>query len=213
MVKIIIVDDHQLVRAGIKHMLSDSKDFKIIGEASCGADAIKLARQESPDIVLLDLYLPDTSGLEVTQKILRHNPDTKIIIITAASNDLFPFRLMEAGARAYLTKDASKEEVLQAIREVASGKRVISPAIANQLALSKIEGRASTVFDTLSDREMEVVLLLVRGYNAKDIAEKMFVSKKTVHSYRGRIFEKLSVRNDVELTLLAISHGIVEFNQ
>ncbi len=209
MIKTILIEDHSLVRAGIRQMLKEVKGIQVVGEAGTGNEGVQLVRDLHPHVVILDFKLPDISGLEVTNKLLRIDPDIKILIVSSAINNLFPFRLLEAGAQGYLTKDTSKEELVRAIKAVSVGQRVISPEIASRLALAKVDHKSDAAFHDLSDREMEVMMMVIRGVLVKDIADKLHLSPKTVHSYRSRIFEKLNVKNDVALTLLAIRHGVI----
>ena len=209
LIKTVLIDDHQLVRSGIREMLRQEKAISVLGEAGTGREGVELVRRFNPDVVLLDLKLPDQLGLEVTQKILRISPDTKILVVTSVTHDLFLFRLLEAGAQGYLTKEASVDELVRAIQSVAAGQRVISTELAKRLALAKIDYKKDHVFDTLSEREMEVMMMLIRGMPVKEMAEKLHISYKTVHSYRSRIFEKLNVETDLAVTLLAIHHGLI----
>lgn len=213
MIRVILIDDHALVRQGIRHMLQDVKEIQIIGEGGSGIEAVQLVRELRPQVVILDFKLPDISGLEVTTRLIRIDPNLKILIVTSAINDLFPFRLLEAGAQGYLTKDSSKEELIRAIRLIMSGQRFISPEVASRLALAKIDVKIKASFYQLSDREMEVMMMVIRGDFVKDIADRLFLSPKTVHSYRSRIFEKLQVENDVTLTLLAIREGLITLDE
>ncbi len=213
MITIILIDDHAIVRSAIRQMLQDVKGVQVIGEAGTGNDGVQLARELHPQIVLLDFKLPDISGLEVTSRLLRLDPGLKILVLSAATNELFPFRILEAGAQGYLTKDCTKEELVRAIRAVHAGQHVISPEIASRLALAKIDDKSNTYFHELTDREMEVLMMVIRGVIVSDIAERLFLSPKTVHSYRSRIFEKLKVENDVALTLLAIREGLIALEE
>ena len=209
MIKTVLIDDHQLVRSGIREMLRREKAISVLGEAGTGREGVELVRRFNPDVVLLDLKLPDQSGLEVMQKILRLSPDTKILIVTSVIHDLFLFRLLEAGAHGYLTKEAHVDELVRAIQSVAVGQRVISAQLAKNLALTRIDYKKGNIFDTLSEREMEVMRMLIRGMPVKEMAEKFNISYKTIHSYRGRLFEKLNVETDLAVTLLAIHHGLI----
>lgn len=209
MINVLLVDDHDLVRTGIRHMLENVSGIKVVGEAQSGEDAVKLAREVDPHVVLMDVKMPGIGGLEATRKLLRFNPDLKILIVTVCTDDLLPARLLQAGAAGYLTKGASMEEMVQAIRSVHAGQRHISPDIAQQLAIRHLEDKGKQLFDTLSDREFQIMLMIVHGAEAQDIAEKLHLSSKTVNSYRYRIFAKLHVDNDVELTLLAIRHHLL----
>ncbi len=207
-IKVVLVDDHSIVREALKQTISNEKDIRILGEARNGQEAIQLVQNCRPHVVILDFILPDMTGLDVTKKLMQWDPDLKILILTAAINDLVPFRLLEAGAHGFLTKDTSSEELIRAIRQLHSGQRMISPETASRLALTKVDYKAGA-FDVLSEREYEVMMLVIAGRQVKEIASILKVDPKTVHSYRSRIFEKLNVKNDMALTLLAMRHGIV----
>ena len=214
MITVILIDDHTIVRSGIRQMLEDVKGIQVIGEAGTGNEGIQLARELHPQVVVLDFKLPDITGLEVTNRLVRMDPDMKILVLSSAINDLFPFRILEAGAQGYLTKDASVEELVRAIKAVSSGERVISPSIASRLALAKIdEMRSTSIFNELSDREMEILMMVIRGAVVDEIAGRLFLSPKTIHSYRSRLFEKLQVENNVALTLLAIREGLITIDE
>lgn len=213
MISIVLIDDHTIVRHGIRQLLQDVKGIQIIGEAANGNDGVQLVRERHPELVVLDYKLPDITGLEVTGRLLRIDPNLKILVVTSAVNNLFPFRILEAGAHGYLTKDCTKDELVKAIKAVAAGQHVISPEIASRLALAKIDNKNSNSFHELTDREMEVLMMVIRGVMVNDIAVRLFLSPKTVHSYRSRIFEKLSVENDVALTLLAIREGLITLEE
>ena len=210
MIKVLIIDDQQLVREALKRILAGVRGIQIVGEAAAGKEGIQLGRDLQPDVILLDIDLPDISGLEVARKILRYDRDMKILAVTAKTNDVFPMQLLEMGAHGYLPKGSSAEELEKAIKAVYTGQRYISADIARQLALQKINSHSKkSNFTSLSAREMEVVLFVVKGMAIKDIAKTLNVSPKTVHSYRGRIFDKLKIKSDVELTLMAIKQGLV----
>ena len=185
-IKVLIVDDHDLVRTGIKLMLSDVSGIRVIGEASSGEHAIEQAKS------------------------LRVCPNVRILIVTVCDSDLFPTRLMGAGAYGYITKDASMDEMIKAIRTVYQRQRYISQDIANQLAIKALTDNGEPVFDMLSERELQVSFKIISGGRVQEIADELCLSPKTVNSYRYRIFEKLNVKNDVELTHLAIKHGLIE---
>jgi len=205
-----LVDDHDLVRTGIRRMLDDVTGIKVIGEARSGEEAVKLGRKLKPQIVLMDVKMPGIGGFEATRKLLRADPDVKVLVVTICDNDLYPARLLQIGASGYLTKGASMEEMVQAIRAVHAGQRYISPEIASRLALKHVNDKDESPFESLSERELQVMLMITMGMRVQDIAERLCLSPKTVNSYRYRIFEKLKTKNDVELTLLAIRHGLVE---
>ncbi len=210
MITLLLVDDHDLVRAGISKLLSDVKDIQIIGEARTGEEAIAIVREKRPQVVLMDVRMPGIGGLEATRKLLRLDPDIKIIVLTVCDEEPFPSKLLQAGAAGYITKGSGIEEMIQAIRAVKAGQRYISPEIAQQLALKHLTDDGREPFDTLSEREMQVMIMITNGQKVSIIAKKLCLSPKTVNSYRYRLFEKLGVNSDVELTHLALRHGILE---
>lgn len=209
-INILIVDDLDLVRTGIRHMLADLETINVVGEADGGIAAVKMAKELVPDIVLLDLRMPDMDGLEVTQKIKKFNPKIKILILTAYNDDVYPARLLRVGASGYLTKNTSMEELAKAIYEVNGGKCYISPVIAQNLILKGLDKADSRPFEQLSDRELQVALMIAQGLKAPKISEKLKLSSKTINSYRYRIFDKLQVNGDVELALMAIRYGLID---
>lgn len=209
MIRVLVVDDHDLVRTGITRMLADIDGLQVVGEADSGESALKLARELKPDVVLMDVKMPGIGGLEATRKLLRSHPDTKVVAVTVCEDDPFPTRLMQAGAAGYLTKGAGLDEMVQAIRLAFAGQRYISPQIAQQLALKSFQSQGSP-FDALSEREIQIALMIVGCQKVQIISDKLCLSPKTVNTYRYRIFEKLSVTSDVELTLLAVRHGMVD---
>ena len=209
MIRVLVVDDHDLVRTGITRMLADIDGLQVVGEADSGESALKLARELKPDVVLMDVKMPGIGGLEATRKLLRSHPETKVVAVTVCEDDPFPTRLMQAGAAGYLTKGAGLDEMVQAIRLAFAGQRYISPQIAQQLALKSFQPQGSP-FDALSEREIQIALMIVGCQKVQIISDKLCLSPKTVNTYRYRIFEKLSVTSDVELTLLAVRHGMVD---
>ncbi|AIN59149.1 MULTISPECIES: response regulator transcription factor GacA [Gammaproteobacteria] len=209
MIRVLVVDDHDLVRTGITRMLADIDGLQVVGEADSGESALKLARELKPDVVLMDVKMPGIGGLEATRKLLRSHPDTKVVAVTVCEEDPFPTRLLQAGAAGYLTKGAGLDEMVQAIRLAFAGQRYISPQIAQQLALKSFQPQGSP-FDALSEREIQIALMIVGCQKVQIISDKLCLSPKTVNTYRYRIFEKLSVTSDVELTLLAVRHGMVD---
>lgn len=209
MIRVLVVDDHDLARTGITRMLADIDGLQVVGEADSGEAALKLARELKPDVVLMDVKMPGIGGLEATRKLLRSHPDTKVVAVTVCEEDPFPTRLLQAGAAGYLTKGAGLDEMVQAIRLAFAGQRYISPQIAQQLALKSFQPQGSP-FDALSEREIQIALMIVGCQKVQIISDKLCLSPKTVNTYRYRIFEKLSVTSDVELTLLAVRHGMVD---
>ena len=210
MINVLLVDDHDLVRAGIKKILDDASGIKVIGEAGSGEEAIKIARKLRPNVVLMDVRMPGIGGFEATRKLVRIDPDMKVLALTICDNDLYPARLLQAGAAGYLTKGASTEEMLRAIKALHAGQRYISPDIANRLAFRHVSDQEVSSLELLSERELQVMMMITRGTTVASIAKSLCLSAKTVNSYRYRIFKKLKLKNDVELTLTAIRHGVVD---
>lgn len=213
MINVLLVDDHELVRTGIRKILDDVKGFKVIGEATTGEEALQFCRHNEPDVVLMDMNMPGMGGLEATKKIIRTSPDTKVIVLTIHSEDPFPTKVMQIGAAGYLTKGAGPAEMINAIRAVNSGQRYLAPEIAQQMALGQFKSPDENPFNMLSERELQIMLMITRGEKVTDISEQLMLSTKTINSYRYRMFDKLKVSNDVELTHLAIRHGMVKMEQ
>lgn len=209
MIRVLFVDDHAMVRAGYRASLAPCADIEVVGEASSGEEGVRLARELKPHVVLMDLHLPGISGLEAAARIVAHNGDCKVIALTGHNDSPFPRKFLEAGASGYVTKDGPVEELLQAIRQVAAGRRYLSPHIAQNMALETMNGSSVSPFDVLSKREIEVVTALVQGEEMAKIAERLHLSVKTVASHKYNVFKKLDVDNDVALTHLAFQHGLV----
>ncbi len=210
MIKVMIVDDHDLVRTGLRHILSQSGDIEIVAEAASGEDALREVRTCNPDVILLDISMPGLSGFEVCDRLNRHHKHSKVIILTTHAKEPYPSQLLEAGASGYLTKSCAAEELQNAIRRVSTGQRYIGSDIAQQLALAMLPGSQGSPFEDLSAREMEVVLMLIQGMEMPDIAAALSLSPKTVATYKYRVYEKLEVSNEVALTRLALEHGLLE---
>ncbi len=210
MIKVLLVDDHQLVRSGINRILQDAEGISVIGEASSGEEAITITREIGPDVVLMDVSMPGIGGIEATRKLLRVNEKIKIIALTVYAGEPYPTSLLEAGASGYLTKGCDVSEIVNAINTVMRGERYLGKDVAQQMALSALPGGKKNPFDKLSQREVQVMLMITQGKKLQDISDKLCLSPKTVSTYRYRIYEKLDVDNDVELTHLAIRHGMVD---
>ncbi|MEM9102764.1 MAG: UvrY/SirA/GacA family response regulator transcription factor [Pseudomonadota bacterium] len=209
MIKVLIVDDHELVRMGIRRLLADESGLSVIGEAADGEQAIQLCKELKPDVVLMDANMPGINGLEATKRLLRQDPDVKVIAVTVHGQEPFPSRFIQAGAHGYLTKGADVNEMVKAIQQVKAGQRYITPEVAQALALQSLGGEDNP-FKALSEREMQVLLMITSGLKVQEISDKLFLSPKTVNTYRYRLFEKLKVNSDVELTHLAIRHNLLD---
>lgn len=214
MISVLVVDDHELVRSGITRMLADNPDIDVLGEASSGEEAVESVRNKRPDIVLMDIRMPGIGGLEATRKILRLDDSIRVIVVTACADDPYPTRVMQAGATAYITKGADIDEMVRAIRKAHSGQRYISPEIAQKMALKQLGGdgddQDESLFDRLSERELQIAMMVVDCQKVQDISDKLCLSPKTVNSYRYRIFEKLEISSDVELALMAVRFGLLD---
>ncbi len=210
MIKVLIVDDHQMVRFGTRRLLEDESGLQIVGEASSGEEAIEAVDALNPQVVLMDVQMPGIGGLEATRRCLRVAPDVKVIALSMHDGEPFPSKLFEAGAKGYVSKRSDPEELILAIRKVMAGQRYISTDIAQNLALRPFAEVQQSPFEQLSGREMQIALMVIRGMGAAEMGKKLILSPKTVNSYRYRIFEKLDIKNDVELTKLAIQHGLLE---
>ncbi|WP_207905780.1 UvrY/SirA/GacA family response regulator transcription factor [Aestuariirhabdus litorea] len=211
MIKVLVADDHDLVRTGITRMLADVEGILVVGEVNNGEAAVDLVRRVDVDVVLMDVKMPGIGGLEATRKIVRSNPDVKVIAVTVCEDEPFPSRLLKAGASGYVTKGAGLDDMVNAIRMAASGKRYVSADIAQQMALKPFQDEeASSPFDQLSEREIQIAMMIVNCHKVQVISDKLCLSPKTVNSYRYRIFDKLEISSDVELTLLAVRHGMVD---
>ena len=211
MISVLLTDDHVLVRSGIKRLLEDSKQVKIIGEADSGEDRIKLAAELDADVILMDVNMPGIGGVEACRRILQRNPKQKIIVLTVHNEKTFPKRMLEIGAKGYLTKECGVDEMLNAIRQVYNGGAYIAPSIAQQLALSLLPGNENNPIDRLSRREFQVMLMISHGLTNAEISDKLCLSPKTISTYRLRLLDKLGAQNEVDLIKIAVEQGIVEF--
>ncbi|WP_444677432.1 response regulator [Halomonas sp. E19] len=209
MIKVLVVDDHHLVRTSLAHLLASEEDIAVVGEAASGEEAITLCRKLEPDVVVMDLRMPGIGGLEATRKIMRNHPDVRVLALTGFMEDNFAQRLLEAGACGFISKDTQVPAMVEAIRSVFAGHRYISPDIAQRLVLARFESDENP-FDQLSQRELQVAMMIVNCQRVAEISDRLFLSPKTVNTYRYRIFEKLGVQTDVELTHLGLKHGLVE---
>lgn len=210
MIKVLIVDDHALVRMGIRRLLEDLPDMNVLAEAENGEEALIMVKIYKPDVVLLDMKMPGIDGWEVTRRLKKSYPQIKVIAVTAVSIEPLPSRVLQLGAMGYLTKESSAEEMATAIRRVARGEKYLSAEIAQKMAINSLEAVQGSPFDALSEREMQVMFMITSGMEVQDIAERLFLSTKTINGHRYKMFEKLTVKNDVELTYLAIKHRVIE---
>ncbi len=213
MISVLLTDDHALVRSGIKRLLEDSKEVEIVGEAECGEESLQMAKDLNPDVILMDVNMPGIGGVEACRRMLQRDPRQKVIALTVHGEHTFPKRMLEIGAKGYLTKECGVEEMLEAIKQVHHGKSYIATSIAQQLALSLLPGNEDNPVDKLSRREFQVMLMISNGLSNTQISEKLCLSPKTVSTYRLRLLEKLGANSEVDLIKIAVEQGMVEFAQ
>ena len=208
-IRVFLIDDHALVRTGLKMILGGETDIEVVGDADTGVEALPQIRRLKPDVVLCDLHLPGLSGLEITERITRGDLPTRVIIVSVLEDGPLPKRLLEAGAAGYIGKAGDARELLRAVRDVARGKRYLGVNVAQNLALSNMGGDGSP-FDALSPRELEVAMLLVQGLRQEDIARRLSLSAKTVNTHKSRLFEKIGIGYNIALARLATQYGLLD---
>ncbi len=209
MIRVVLVDDHELVRSGFSLILSGEPDIEVVGEASNAEDGLRLIRSKKPDVALLDVHMPGMSGIELTERVQRAGLATHIVILTVVQDARFPRRLLQSGALGYLTKGCPSEELLEAVRTVARGQRYLDAAVAREMALATVDGEASPL-EALSSRELEVALMLARGLAVNAVAEQLHLSAKTVSTYKQRLFEKLGVSHTIALAHMLSANGLLD---
>jgi len=209
-IRVMLVDDHNLVREGLKYLLQDSKIVDVVGEASTGEDAINVARETKPDVILMDIHMPGIGGFGATKRILQMLPKTRIVILTAYAHDILSSRLIQTGAVGYVMKTSGLNDILKAIKTVYKGEHFIAPEIMNKLALAQINDYSGSPFKNLSDKELQIVLMIGQGITVKEIAKRLHLSEKTINTYRYSIFDKLGVKNNVGITLEAVRHRLLD---
>jgi two-component system, NarL family, invasion response regulator UvrY len=201
MIRIMLVDDHRLVRAGLR---------RVLAEAASGEEALELVRTKAPDVVLMDINMPGIGGLEATRRMVQRLPQVKVIVVSMHLEEPYPSRMLAAGASGYISKDSAADDVIAAIRRVYSGGHYVAADVAGNMAASLVKGKSDSPFDQLSQRETQVMIMVTKGYSTQEISDRLHLSPKTVSTYRYRLFEKLSVNNDVELTRMAMRYGLLD---
>jgi two-component system invasion response regulator UvrY len=209
-IKILIADDHAIVREGLKQILADTKDIVVSGYAENGFDAIKLARRGDSNVVLLDISLPDRSGIEVLKQLRKECPNLAILMLSMHREDQYAIRSLKAGAAGYLNKQSAPVDLVNAIRQVASGKKYVSAALAQELANQIGEDREVPLHETLSDREYQTLTLIASGKTVGEIAAELTLSVKTISMYRSRLLQKMKLKHNAELTHYAIKNHLVD---
>ena len=208
-IKILLVDDHAVVRMGFKMLIEAEDDITVIGEAESGEVAIKLFQELKPDIIVMDITMPGIGGLEAIDRIITKDKNTKILVLSAHEDSVHPKRVLNAGAMGYLTKRSAAEELIKAIKSIHQGKRYLEPNIAQQMAITQLSGETNPV-EILSDREFEVFIALAKGKSTNEIADTLCLSPRTVGTHLYNIKQKLNANNSAEIALIAIRCGLID---
>ena len=210
---IVLAEDHTILREGLKSLLSSQPDLKIVGEAGDGIEAIRCVQKQAPDMILLDLSMPRMTGLDAIKEIKRVNSDTKIVVLTVHSTEEYILATLQAGADGYVLKDAHGTELMTAIRHVLEGRRYLSPSISGTIIDGLLQGKKASdirsAWETLTQREREILKLVAEGHKNKDIADLLCISVKTVEKHRANLMEKLALHNVAALTALAAEKGLI----
>ena len=209
-IRILIVDDHAVVRAGLALLVNAAEDMETVGEAGTGREAILEARSTEPDVVLMDVMMPDQSGIEVLPQLLHEHPETKMLVLSMQDDPRYVREAFEAGASGYVLKEAADAELVAAIREVAGGGRYVHPELGARLVAAETAERRRAEEDPLSDREREVLRLLALGHTNHEIAKQLYISVRTAETHRAHIMQKLRLSTRAELVRYALSEGLLE---
>jgi len=210
MSRILIADDHQIVRAGLKTLLAEYEDFVVAGEAGSGADTVAKVRELNWDIVLLDISMPDMNGVDTLKQIRRAKPDLPVLILSMHPEGQYAVNLFRAGANGYVCKEGAPDQLVTAIRTVLKGRRYVSPALGELLASDISGDTQKPLHGELSDREFQIFCKLASGQAVSEIAKKLFLSVKTVSTYRARVLEKMNMKSNADLTFYAIKNGLIQ---
>lgn len=208
-IRVALVDDHAVVRAGFRRLLESAQDLAVVGEAAGGEEALELCHERRPDLVVLDLSMPKLGGLDVIERLLRQQPALRILVLSVHEYEPFPSRALEKGAMGYLSKRCAADELITAVREVAAGRRFLGSDIARRLALTEPAGEGH-LLGRLTPREFQVFSLLAAGKTVNEIAETIFLSPKTVHVHRANVLKKLDARSTADVVRIAIRNGVID---
>jgi two-component system invasion response regulator UvrY len=209
-IRVFIADDHAIVREGLKQILAESPDIIVAGEAENGLDAIKLFRRSKCHVMLLDISMPDKSGIDVLKQVKKEHPDLAVLMLSMHREDQYAIRSLKAGAAGYLTKQSAPRELVTAIRQVAAGQKYVSAALAQELASAVADDHDTPLHDTLSDREYQTLTMIASGKTVSAIAQELSLSVKTISEYRARLLVKMKLKNSAELTHYAIKNQLIE---
>ncbi|MFT3741756.1 MAG: response regulator [Gammaproteobacteria bacterium] len=210
MIRVLIVDDHTIVRSAFKRLIEEDKSMTVIGELSSGEEVVQTAKELEPDVIIMDINMPGIGGLEATRRLSLSYPKAKILVVSAHTEGLFPKRLLDFGIAGYLSKQSDPKHLCEAIHTVHEGKNYFDEALMGDIAAAKIGAGETDLFDALSDRELQIILMVARGINVNEIAKKLFLAEKTINGHRRKAFEKLGVETDVDATKLLIKRGLIE---
>jgi DNA-binding NarL/FixJ family response regulator len=209
MIRVLIADDHAVVREGLKRIVAENADMEVAGEAGNGHEVLDFARRHECDLLLLDLAMPGKDGLDTLKELKLVRPHLPVLVLSVYPEEQYAVRLLRAGAAGYLTKESAPEELVAAIRKVSRGGRYVSEALAEQLAVLLGSGTDRPPHETLSDREFRVMVMLASGKTASEVAEALCLSVKTISTYRSRALRKMNMRNNAELSFYAVKHGLL----
>ena len=210
MIRVLVADDHAVVRRGLKDLLGESGDIVVQGEAATGRELLDLLHENTWDVVVLDINLPDQNGLDLLVELKRRRPDLPVLILTICAEEQFAVRALRAGASGYVTKESAPEELVQAVRKIVARGRYVSPGVAERLARYVDPASEKPPHDTLSAREFQIFRLLASGRSVSRAAEEVCLSVKTVSTYRTRILEKMNLKTNADLTLYAVRNRLIE---
>ena len=210
MIKILIADDHPIVREGLKQILHEAPDMVVADEASNGQEVLEKVWKNNYDVVLLDISMPGISGLDILKQLKSHKPELSVLVLTMYPEEQYAVRVLRAGASGYLTKESAPDELINAIRKVSLGRKYVSSSLAEKLAFELEIDSEKPLHETLSDREYEVMCMIASGKTVKEIAEELFLSIKTISTYRSRILEKMKMKSNAELIHYAIKNRLVD---
>lgn len=210
MKRIIIADDHEIVRAGLKQIIADDPELSVEGEAGDGQVLLETLRKKKFDVVLLDMKMPGRSGLEILKQLKMEHPSLPVLVLSMHPEEQYAVRTIKAGASGYITKETAPDKLIEAIRKVCAGGKYISASLAEQLADSIADSRSKPPHEYLTDREFQVMCMISSGKTITEIAKELFLSVKTISTYRQRILEKMNMKNNAELTHYVISNNLIE---
>ncbi len=215
-VTVLLVDDHPIVRQGLRNLLDSMPDFKVVGEAGDGLQALEMVEKVQPQVLVIDVVMPGLTGLEVTQRVKRQWPAVKVIILSMQNNEAYVVSALKGGASGYILKDTGPEELVDAIRAVVKGERYLSKQLSERIInayVSKVDEAEVDPYDTLTNREKEILHLVAEGFTNQEIAERLYISPRTAELHRSNVLNKLSLKNQVDLVRFAIKRGILPLDQ